>query len=221
MVSESFLLETSEDRNLSIYYAPVEYFNEHATVLIVGITPGINQMKKAYASVLNNKDRLKNNEQLLHEAKKASSYEGTMRKNLIHMLDELELQRYLGLSSSAELFTAANHFVHTTGILPYPVFYKGKNFTGSTPAILKNKMLKRYVMECFVSNLSRLNNPLVIPLGVNVSNVLRHLLKSGLFNATHILTGFPHPSGANGHRHKQFANHKERMRKEIADYFQK
>ncbi|MDO7487442.1 hypothetical protein Q5O89_19800 [Peribacillus frigoritolerans] len=44
--SEQFLLERDEKKKIEIYYAPFEYVNEQAKVVIVGITPGLHQMKK-------------------------------------------------------------------------------------------------------------------------------------------------------------------------------
>jgi hypothetical protein len=51
--SEQFLLERDEKKQLEIYYAPFEYVNEHAKVVIVGITPGLNQMEQSYSTVFN------------------------------------------------------------------------------------------------------------------------------------------------------------------------
>jgi len=218
ILSEDFLLEKSDESRLSIYYSPVEYLNKNAVILIVGITPGFRQMKKAYASVQANK-KSQSDEKRLHHAKMDSSYEGPMRKNLVQMLDQLGLPHYLQVSTSAELFGPKNHLLHTTGLLPYPVFYRGKNFTGSTPDIWKTATLKKYVLNCFVDDMSRLDNPLIIPLGVNVAKVLDKLKDSSLLANSHILTGFPHPSGANGHRHKQFAANKEKMRNIIPEFF--
>jgi hypothetical protein len=219
IISNSFLLEQSHEKNLSVYYAPVEYFNKNATILIVGITPGFHQMQKAYSAVIRVKEELIDNEEILHQAKLASSYEGPMRKNLIQMLDELELPGHLGLPSSAALFGSANHVVHTTGLIPYPVFYKNRNYTGSTPNILTTEILKKYVMTYFVNDVSRLQNPVIIPLGVTVSKVLSHFAGLNLLDHTHLLSGFPHPSGANGHHFKQFAQNKDRLKKELANYF--
>ena len=219
IVTDDFLLEKSDAKKVSIYYSPVEYLNEAAIILIVGITPGFRQMKKAYESVCENRG-IRHDEEILHKAKMDSGYEGPMRKNLIQMLDQLGLHTYLQLSTSGELFTrAANHLMHTTGLLPYPVFYKGKNYTGTTPNIWKTPILRKYVLECFREDVSRLDNPLIIPLGVNVANVLQQLTDLRLLGNSHLLTGFPHPSGANGHRHKQFASNKEQMQNMIAHYF--
>jgi hypothetical protein len=219
LMREPFLLEKDEKKNLEIYYAPFEYVNQQATIVIVGITPGLHQMKMAFSTVMDLKDEMTNNEEILHEVKKRSSFEGTMRKNLIAMLDELQLQNYLGLSSTGEFFDIANHLVHTASVIPYPVFYKGKNFSGSTPNMLKTDLLRRYIIECFASDITTLNNPLIIPLGINVAKVLHFLADNHYIKPNLILTGFPHPSGANGHRHKQFAENKAEIKRRIEAYF--
>ena len=219
LINDQFLLEKDEKKKLEIYYAPFEYVNEHAKVVIVGITPGLHQMKKSYSTVLNVMDQQLSDEEVLHEVKKNSSFEGPMRKNLIQMLDELGLNDYLGLSSSSELFDTASHMVQTMSVLPYPVFYKGKNYNGSIPNILKTEVLQRHILDYTAGELNKLNNALIIPLGVNVSKVIMYLADNGYLNKESILNGFPHPSGGNGHRHKQFAANKEDMQQKLQDYF--
>ena len=176
-------------------------------------------MKKSFSTVLNANNQSENDDDILHHVKNNSSFEGPMRKNLVQMLDELGLHKHLGLSSTMELFNEASHLVHTTSVLTYPVFYRGKNYSGSTPNILKTELLKKYVVDCFASELNKLNNPLIIPLGVNVSNVLTYLADERLIATNSILSGFPHPSGGNGHRHKQFAENKERMQEMLCNHF--
>ncbi|MFD4705949.1 hypothetical protein ACFWM3_13925 [Gottfriedia sp. NPDC058432] len=219
--SEKFLVDKDEKKNLEIYYAPFEYINERAKVIIVGITPGLHQMKQSYSTVIRFKDTEMDDEEILHEVKKNSSFEGPMRKNLIAMLDELELHHYLGLNSTSELFSTASHLVQTTSVIKYPVFYKGKNYNGSTPNILRTDLLKKYIVNTFAEEIIRLEHPLIIPLGVNVSKVLTYLTTNDYLNLDSILYGFPHTSGGNGHRHKQFAENKEDMKQKIKDYFEK
>ncbi|MGE7185511.1 uracil-DNA glycosylase family protein [Peribacillus sp. NPDC006672] len=218
--SEQFLLERDEKKKLEIYYAPFEYVNERAKVVIVGITPGLHQMKKSYSTVIN-LEYIHSDEEILHEVKKNSSFEGSMRKNLIQMLDELELHIYLGISSTLDLFNEASHIVHTTSVLTYPVFYNGKNYNGTTPNILKTEFLKKNIMEGFATEIGAIDRPLIIPLGVNVSKVLNYLAGQDYLDSNNILLGFPHPSGGNGHRHKQFAENKEQMRMMLQRYFSK
>lgn len=216
---EEFLLEKDAKKKLEIYYAPFEYVNEHAKVAIIGITPGLHQMKKSYSTVLNAKDQLEDDEEILHQVKKNSSFEGPMRKNLVQMLDELGLHEYLGISSTIKLFNEASQFVYTSSVIPYPVFYNGKNYSGSTPNMLKTEILKKYVIECFASEIIKLHNPLIIPLGVNVTNVFDYLIENKLIKPESILLGFPHTSGANGHRFKQFEENKEQMKEIIRVHF--
>lgn len=128
LLSEQFLLDRDEKKKIEIYYAPFEHINEDAKVVIVGITPGLHQMKKSFSTV-QNVNRQLTDDKILHEVKKNSSFEGPMRKNLIKMLDELQLQNYLGLSSTSELFDTASHLVHTTSVITYPVFYNGNPTT--------------------------------------------------------------------------------------------
>lgn len=220
ILSEQFLLERDAKKKLELYYAPFEYVNERAKVVIVGITPGLHQMKKSFSTVINAKNQIDDDEDVLHQIKNNSSFEGPMRKNLVQMLDELDLHKYLGLSSTINLFNEASHLVHTTSVIPYPVFYNGKNFNGSTPNILKTEILKKYVTECFATEMSNLENPLIIPLGITVSNVLNYLADNQLLDSNSLLLGFPHPSGGNGHRLKQFAENKDLMQEMLRVHFQ-
>lgn len=219
LIDEKFLLERDDKKKLEIYYAPFEYVNEGAKVVIVGITPGMHQMKKSFSTVIEAARTESDNEEILRQVKNNSSFEGTMRKNLVKMLDELGLNEHLGLFSSIELFEESSHLVHTTSVLAYPVFYNGKNYSGSTPNLLKNDMLKKYITEKFATELENLQDALIIPLGVNVSNALQYLSEQGLVAPGNILSGFPHPSGGNGHRHRQFAENKAVMEEKLNNHF--
>jgi hypothetical protein len=219
LMNETFLLEKDPKKKLEIYYAPFEHLNEQAKVVIVGITPGLHQMKKSFETVWNLEEENLTDEEVLHKVKKNSSFEGPMRKNLINMLDELNLPDHLGISSTSELFESSSHLVQTTSVLPYPVFYNGKNYSGSTPNIVKTDILRGYIIHSFPKEIEHMNNPLIVPLGVNVSKALSYLAEEGLIDSASILNGFPHPSGGNGHRHKQFADYKQGMIEKIEAYF--
>jgi hypothetical protein len=218
--NETFLLEKDEKKQLEMYYAPFEYVNEQAKVVIIGITPGLNQMEKSYSTVLNSKNMEVNDETILSQVKNNSSFEGTMRKNLVQMLDELQLHEYLNITSTMELFSNESQLVHTTSVISYPVFYKGENYSGSTPNMLTNEILKKYVTEHFTYELTQIEQPLLIPLGAKVSKVLDDLVQKKMVDSKLILNGFPHPSGANGSRKKTFAANKEQMKEKLRNHFQ-
>ena len=72
-----------------------------------------------------------------------------MRKNLVQMLDKLELNNYLQLESCSKLFEENDNLLHTTSLIPYPVFINNKNYTGSNPKITENKILWSYIENFF------------------------------------------------------------------------
>ncbi|MCK2000469.1 hypothetical protein MZM54_03560 [[Brevibacterium] frigoritolerans] len=221
ILSEKFLLEKDEKKQLEIYYAPFEYVNERAKVVIVGITPGIKQMMPSFSTVFNYKIQTVDDDEILSQVKNNSSFEGPTRKNLVQMLDELGLHEYLNLSSTNELFNEASHLVHTTSVITYPVFHRGGNYSGSTLNILKTELLKKYVTSQFATELSDMDNPLIIPLGVKVSRVFDYLVERQILNPNLILNGFPHPSGSNArYRKNQFEANKEQMVEKLRAHFQ-
>jgi hypothetical protein len=64
-----------------------------------------------------------------------------------------------------------------------------------------------------------MQEPLIIPLGKTVEDVLKSLVEADLVNPRHCLFGFPHPSGANGHRRKQFMESRAEMARVIEGFF--
>lgn len=218
ILTNNFLLH--RESNLEMYYAPHnEYINKDAKVFIIGICPGWTQTQIAYKTANNG---LKNNlpfEEIQKQCKHNSRFAGSMRKNLIEMLDELGLYRYLGISCCADLFDSNNNFLHTTSALPFPVFINGKNYTGHNPDILKSNLLRSYVEEYFYPEAELLSDTLIIPLGKSVDDVLCDMVKKQIVKSDNILFGFPHTSGANGHRKKQFDSNREFFASVIDNHF--
>ncbi len=138
------------------------------------------------------------------EAKAAASFAGRMRGNLVSMLDGIGVQEALGLSTCSGLFSGAGKYVHTTSALRYPVFKNGRNYTGHSPALTKHPLLRKMLEELLIPELRAMPSALIVPLGKAVAAALAWLEAQGLVSLEHCLHGFPHPSGANGHRARQF-----------------
>ncbi|MFD2615339.1 hypothetical protein [Paenibacillus gansuensis] len=203
LLKEPILLD--KDGDLEVYYAPHnDYLQPKAKLMIVGITPGWNQMKVSWETAARAVREGCSPEDVCRRAKEAACFVGSMRHNLIGMLDKLEVHRYLGIPSAGTLFAEHQTLVHTTSLLRYPVFYKGKNYTGSTPRLAGNGFLRSKAVAGMEQELAHLSSPLLIPLGRAVEDILRTLTERGSLKESDVLWGFPHPSGANGHRHKQF-----------------
>jgi hypothetical protein len=79
-------------------------------------------------------------------------------------------------------------------------------------------MLVGFLKGYFEPQAAMLRNTLVIPLGKSVEEVMRVYASEGLLEERNILLGFPHPSGANGHRQQQFTNNEEKMKNTIRTF---
>lgn len=217
ILNSNFELYNKE--NISIYYAPHnETINKDAKIFIVGITPGWSQTSIAYKTA---KECLTAKMELVSiskECKKQARFAGSMRNNIISMLDDLKLNQYLEIKSCSELFDLRDDLLHTTSLIPYPVFINEKNYTGSNPEILDSEILLKYVEEYFYKEVKELKNVLIIPLGKAVEKILIYMIQKGIISEEQCLLGFPHPSGANGHRKEQFEKEKENMKNKLKTY---
>lgn len=207
-------------RNIEIYYAPHnEYLNDKAKIFIVGITPGFQQMSTAIKTAKICIEGGKSLDETKYLCKVAGRFSGVLRKNIINMLDEIELNKVIGINSCLELFYDKDYLLHTISLIPYPVFVKGKNYTGHSPKLVKSKFLMEYVNCNFIEEFNELNNVFVIPLGSAVEEVLNIFIDKGVLDTKQVLKGFPHPSGANVNRLVQLEKNKEELKEKIRDYF--
>lgn len=213
LLTEDFLIE--KENNIEIYYAPHnEYINPKAKILIVGITPGFVQMNTAISTARKELEYSNDIEEIQYKCKVAGRFSGSLRKNIISMLDEIKLNEILNIDSCSELFGKKDYLMHTVSLIPYPVFVKKQNYTGHTPKLLKSSFLMRYIYNNFIDEIHKLENfenILLIPLGKAVEEVLLKLSEEKLITEKQILRGFPHPSGANVNRLVQLEENKENM----------
>ena len=200
IVSGKFLIAKKD--NIKIYYAPFDYINSKAKIMIVGITPGFQQMLQSF-EVINQGKSLK-------EVKDLSSFKGSMRTGLIKYLDELEVNKKLKIKSCESLFNKNSKYLHTTSLVKYPVFDKGKNYSGAN--ILKKKILIEFIEKNFLKELKTLKKAIIIPLGNTVSSTIEYLNNKYDLKLACFLKGFPHPSGANARKNIQFKENKRNMK---------
>ncbi|MGG4217928.1 hypothetical protein ABEW32_06835 [Paenibacillus jamilae] len=214
---KDFKLKSSE--NVEIFYSPHnEYINSSAKVVLVGITPGWQQMEIAFRTAITSLKEQESYEEACKKAKFAARMAGSMRDNLIYMLQEIGLHDFLKVSHVRKLFDSDCSLLHTTSLIRFPVFVSQENYNGHQPSLINHTFLYRAVLESFLPELESLNHPLIVPLGKSVERVLRRLLEEQKIQEMKILWGFPHPSGANGHRIKQFQNSKKSMQEMLCEY---
>lgn len=137
-----------------------------------------------------------------------------MRSNMTVMFDGIGLHTALGLNSSAQLFTDRKDLLSGTSAVLYPVFVAEKNYSGS-PAILRSPILRAFASQVLAAELARASDALVVPLGQAAAD---GVLLAGV-DRRRVLDGFPHPSGANGHRAKHYLDRHEQLGADVAAWF--
>lgn len=187
-----------KDEKLEVWFAPLGKTNTEAQIAIYGITPGWTQMRAAYKAEINRKNGKEKDYTKI-------AFAGSMRKNLVTMLDDLKIQNALNVESSSKLFQS--QILHSSSVLKYPVFKKGKNYTGSSPSPIKHPFLEEMLKSVLANELKELSNCLIIPLGKTANECIQYM-SHVIDSSCYVLEDFPHPSGANGHRLKQFNERK-------------
>ena len=203
LLRDEFLLVREGD--LAVFWAPFEYVNTAARVVLVGIAPGWYQTEVAFRTA---RDALLAGippDEACARARRVASFSGPIRRTLVSMLDDLHLNDALGIETCLTLWDAHHDMLHTTALVRYPVFVGGQNYTGYKPDPLKHPLLRPYVTDILAGELGRTPDALVIPLGRIAAQGLALLAEQGALDRARLLPGLPHPSGANAHRPVQFA----------------
>lgn len=191
---ESLLL--SRDGRLTTFYAPFDWTNRDARIVIVGITPGFSQASLALESAQRALGAGMAPDDALRAGKQTGGFGGEIRKHLVALLDHFELNQWLGLTSSVDLFGPSRHLLHTTSILRFPTFVGAENYNG-TPSVLGTGSLRTLLLDHFVRELELLPKAVFVPMGPKVAEVMVSLAAQGYINADRVLDGLPHPSPAN------------------------
>ena len=204
-----FLL--AREGTLEAFYAPLHGVTAEADLVIVGLSPGMSQTLLAFREA---RKLLRDGEKapdIFNEIRRRIAFAGTMRRNLVTMLDEIGVARRLELPSTAALFDHASGRLHSTSAFRYPVFKNRKNYSGS-PKVENSALLSTLARTNLPAELELLPDAVVVPLGRAVEATLAHLR---LDRGHNVLWGFPHPSGGNGHRIAQFKSEYDRLRKAV------
>jgi hypothetical protein len=186
---------------LACHYAPFEYLNKEAKLILVGITPGGTQMNRALNAARVALLAGISVEDAVRRVKREGSFSGAMRPNIVATLNRLGYQRKLNISCVSRLWSDSDHLVQFCSLLKYPVFLKGKDYNG-TPSPTRDADLQTMLLEQFVPDMQALPHALLVPLGDTVLETVMALKQQGhipqdlmMFEGRPVAP--PHPSGAN------------------------
>jgi exonuclease I len=125
-----------------------DYVNPKAEVVIVGITPGNSQQKGSREGMSP------------REIKRKFAFAGTLRKNMVRMLDYIGLNSLLRIDTCASLWEQDFDRVEMTSLLKdatYVVGQRGKTMFKDTEIIAKSKELSEKYENGFVGIASNIN----------------------------------------------------------------
>lgn len=195
---------------LSVTYAPFDFINRSAELVLVGLTPGRTQAANAIEALQQALAAGKSQDDALEIAKSTASFSGSMRSSLVAMLDAVGVPARFGRNSAQAFFAPASGLVHFTSALRYPVYLaNGDNYSG-VPDPLGHPALRSMIESHLAEEAATLPSAIWVPLGKGAAASLQHLVSRGALDERRVLSGLPHPSGANAERIAYFLGRKSR-----------
>lgn len=198
------------DGNLSTYYAPFEYRNPSAKVVLLGITPGLTQADNALRIARAEIEAGSPDDVILRKARQSAGFSGSMRAPLIAMLDTVGLHTYLGIDSCASLFDEHRDWLQSMSAIVYPTFVNGKNYGGSNPRLTSHPALRDLMTSHLAPMLEAMQDAVIVPLGPKPEAAIGWIASHHGVRPSLVLRGMPHPSGSNAERIAYFLGRKPR-----------
>ncbi|MBV9528151.1 hypothetical protein [Sphingomonas sp.] len=187
-------------RRDELFYVPFEHMNLEARLVIVGITPGPNQIALAYDAVQAGLNSGLEDESILARAKEAGSFGGPqMRPKLLKMLQAFGFPQLLGIRDAAELWESKSALLHATSVVPHAAIRNGKPFAGSFNDVLESSVMKASFERDFAATLPLLSSDaLYVALGPTPLGALDWCAARGLLRREQVMGAFAHPSNNGG-----------------------
>ena len=195
--SETLMASDSRDE---LFYIPFEWTNRQARLVIVGISPGSNQLQLAYRAASSKIKVGLTDEAVLKAAKVHGAFGSpTMRPNLIKMLDHFDFPQLLGIEKSEDLWGRHADIFMGTSVVPHAAFRNGKPFAQSFDDVLKSPIFKESFERDFVSSLADIpSTAKFVALGRTPLDALTWCARNGHIDSDQVMGAFAHPSTNGG-----------------------
>ncbi len=195
---------------LELYYAPWDWMNKDARVILVGITGGAQQAKNALQEAKRCLEAGMKTEEVLRRADAVGSFSGQMRERLVTGLNRIGLPKTLGIQTAGDLFAEKHHrLLGTASAIGFPMFITKELADGSVTKenyngqqghpLLADSTLCSFVRAYLGAKVDMAPNAVVLPLGKVATAAVQWLICADLLDAGRCVHGFPHPSPQNGH----------------------
>jgi hypothetical protein len=193
-----------------LQYIPFEYVNIEAKIVIVGITPGPNQLALAYETAQKLLRTGRKESDILVEIKKAGAFgSASMRPNLLKMLRHFGFAKILGIEDVESLWDKNACLLHSTSVIPHAAFTLStsgnKMFAGSFDEIMKSDLFEECFIDCFVPSIREINpNAFYVGLGPCPQSALQWCIQRDYIRPEQVLGAFCHPATTGGSTTKYY-----------------
>lgn len=196
--SEETLL--ASDGRDELYYIPFEWTNPQARLVVVGITPGPNQMELAYRTASSKIKVGLGDLEILKAAKAHGAFgSATMRPNLVKMMNHFGFADLFDVEDAADFWDRRSDVFLGTSVIPHAAFRNGKPFAGSFDDVMKSKIFSECFHVDFVPSLKDIpGDARFVALGETPLRALSWCVRYGKLKEEQVLGAFAHPSTNGG-----------------------
>jgi hypothetical protein len=194
------VLHLATSGRFEAFYAPFDWVNDKAEVVIVGVVPGLQQAAESLLALRSALASGKSPEDAARAVKDAASFKGAMRTLGARLMDHFELHRLFGLPTTRDLFGAAAGRAHYTSAIRYPVTKDGRNYSGDVH-LMERPMLRSIVDAHLPRELGSLPAAWIVPFGPTAHRVIDAMAARGAVNPDRVLGGILHPGGQQWNRY--------------------
>jgi len=182
--------------NIEILWAPFDYVNTSATLVIVGVTPGPNQALRSYRAAQMAAARGADSQADLERIKTESSFRGeVIEANLMSLLEHSGLAERAGIKNIDHLWTKEAFKVHFTSTIRYPTFINRDLFNNQVDS-LGHSELRKYIETYLADELASVPpNAEIVALGQKGPRIVRHAAEVAGIDPRRVVA-LPHPSGS-------------------------
>ncbi|MFC4947042.1 hypothetical protein [Pseudonocardia sp. GCM10023141] len=213
-------MDSNPAHDISIYYSPFEYVAPSPRLILLGITPGSEQAKRANQALWQELRQGTSDTDSLRLAKIAGTFEGEpLRSNLLEQIADWQIHEWLGFESPEDVLSGGPEqgVVHLTSALRYPTFKSGKGYSGASPKILGDSVLRSHFVDHLCSETPQWGDALIFPLGKEPAAVASALAARGAIRHENIHTGLINPSQNNSYRLKWILGDRTEKRPSLTD----
>jgi hypothetical protein len=177
---------------LELFYAPLDWVNREAKLVLLGAAPGWHEMEAAFRTVRAGLGVPASDGALLRRARLATLPGAGTRQRLLRLLEAVEVPARLGVSEPRALLEPG--LLHWTWVARYPVFAGGRNYGGRDPSLLLSPLMRAFTTDALVGELGAVPDALVVPVGAPAADALWLLVHLGLLERDRVGPSLPDPS---------------------------